>query len=261
MVGSVSITSLSNRALAAIGGNSQIGSLNEDSPDARMCNLLFEPTFTQMARAAWWNCLEKQISLTLLKAAKGTPENPQGTTLPLPPQPFLYEYLVPPDGLHCRYLVPTCPNPATGNVPLTTATTYAAPVGNRSQIPFKVAYDTDANGNPLNVVLCNLSQAQLVYTVNQPNPSIWDSQFQAAFVAALAAFLAPALTMSASLMQGQAALAERAIGEARAADGNEGSHSQNREADWIQARTGGFGGANLLGNYGYPAYIPVAWPF
>lgn len=260
MPSSVSTVSLVNRALLAVGGNSQISSLNENSPDSNAANILFVPTFEQLGRAAWWNCLEKQATLTLLKAARGTPENPQGITLPFPPQPFLYEYQVPADGLHCRYLVPTCPSPSTGSVPLTTSTIYAAPIiPNRGKIRFKVSYDTDANGNPLNVLLTNLSQAQLVYTVDQSNPSIWDSQFQAAFVASLGVFLAPPLTLSLPLMQYQIQIAERGIAEARASDANEGTASQDNIPDWIQARAG-LSGPTLLGNYGYPQYINMCWP-
>lgn len=261
MPSQVSQTSLANRSLLAVGGRALIGNLtSSDNPASVAVNTLWVPTYEQLARSAWWNTLRAQATLTLLKAAQGTPENPQGTTLPIPPVPWVYEYLLPSNCLHARYLVPTLPSGVVGAPALTTGQ-INAPLcmgGNSYQIPFQVAYDTDSQGNPLTVVLTNQSQAQMVYTVNQPNPSIWDSQFQAAFVASLAAFLVPALTLHMPLMQIQIQVAERIIAEARAADGNEGTTSQNREADWIAARSGSTPSAYL--NALYPAYFNVAWP-
>jgi hypothetical protein len=261
MVGSVSVTSLANRALLAVGGQSLIGNLTtNDDPASVAINTLWAPTFQQLARAAWWNCLRAQTTLTLLKAAQGTPENPQGTTLPIPPVPWLYEYQLPSNCIHARYIVPTLPPGVVGAPPLTTGQ-INAPLftgGAAYQIPFQVAYDTDANGNPLTVILTNQTQAQLVYTVDAENPSIWDSQFQAAFVAALAAFLVPALTLHMPLMQIQIQITERIVGEARAADGNEGTTTQNRTADWIAARSGT--SPNVYSGALYPAYFAIAWP-
>jgi hypothetical protein len=127
------------------------------------------------------------------------------------------------------------------------------------RIPFKVAYGTDSNNNPYTIVLTNQEQAELNYTVNQQNPAIWDSQFEAAFVAALAAFLVPALSLHMGLMQANITLAERIIGEARASDSNEGSNTQDNQPDWIRARSGGSGGW-YQGSWNDAGYENVAWP-
>ena len=262
MPGNVSVTSLANRALAAIGGKANISSLTENSAQANACNLLFSPTFQQLARSAYWNCLQKQVKLSLLLAAAHTPENPNATP-PFPPFPYLYQYLLPPDCLKARALIPSCPNQSTGGPPLTTAS-VAAPIWIRGmgQIPFKVAYATDINNNPETVILTNLSQAQLLYTVDSENPVIWDSQFQAAFVASLAAFLVPALSLHMPLMQANVALADRLIAEARASDSNEGTNSQDHTPDFIRARSGGADGFYSGSNGGYygGGWDSMAWP-
>lgn len=261
MASNVSSVSLSNRALLAVGGRSLISSLDEGSPQANAVNTLFVPTFEQLGRTAWWNCLRKQSILTLLKAAQGTPQNPTGTSLPIPPSPWLFEYQLPSDCLHMRYIIPTLPVTGVGTVPLTTINnTSPTLLPTDGQIPFVVAYDTDSQGNPLTVILTNQCQAQACYTVDQPNPSVWDSQFQAAFVATLAAYLVPALTLHMPLMQSQIAIAERIVAEARAADANEGSNTQNRQADWMRARKGS--GSAGYGNslWGYPNYVGLSWP-
>lgn len=260
MTGSASITSLANRALLSVGSQSLVGNLTSaDDPASVAVNTLWSPTFTQIARAAWWNCLSYQTTLTLLKAAAGTPENPQGTTLPIPPVPWLYEYQLPGNCLHARYLVQTLPPGVIGAPQLTTGQ-INAPLwvgGNRYQIPFRVATDT-VNGNLSNVILTDQTQAQLLYTLDNENPAFWDSQFEAAFVAALAVFLVPALTLHLPLMQMQIQVAERIIAEARAADANESPVSQNREADWMVARSGS--SPNVYSGAIYPAYFAVAWP-
>lgn len=233
-----SIVSISNIALLSIGAQAQISSLNEGSTQSNACSQLFQFVYEMLSRTALWNCLRQQSTLSLIAAAVGTPENPQGTTLPLPPPPWLYSYQLPSACLRARYVVPTIPS--TGSTPISPALLYATTmIPNQGQIPFRVAYSTDSSGNPLQIVLTNLSQAQLVYTVNQPNPQIWDAAFTAAMVASLAAWLVPALSSNMPLMGMQQKIAERLIAEARISDGDEGTTSQDHIPDFIRARNGG----------------------
>jgi len=259
----VSVTSLCNRALLAIGGRANISSLTENSAQANACNILFSPTFQSLARAARWGCLEKQVTLSLLLAAAETPENSAGTP-PFPPEPWLYEYQLPSDCLMAHYILPTFPpNPNSGGTPPTTAS-VGAPIYIRGggQIPFKVMTDTDPQGGPRNIIATNQEQAIFNYTADIQNPAIWDTQFQAAFVASLAAFLVPALSMHMGLMQASVQIAERMIAEARARDGNESPQSQDHLPDWIRARSGGADGYynGYQGDSWWGGYSNMAWP-
>lgn len=251
-----------NRALLSIGARAQVSALNEGSTEANAAAVLFTPTFEALARSAHWNCLRKQAALSVIQAAMGTPENPLGTSLPQPPTPWQYAYQVPADSLFIRFLVPSLPSTGVG-VPLTSYNNAAAlmmPFGS-GQIPYAVAYSTDVNGNPIQVVLTNQSQAQAVYTVNQPNPVIWDSQFQAGMVSALAAYFVPALALNLALMQGAIKNSEMIIAQARAADGNEGVTVMDHLPDWMRARGGeswGWGGGCNPGLFGN--YISMCWP-
>lgn len=249
-----------NRSLLSIGSRDQVSSItpSDGSTSADACAVLFTPTFESLGRAAHWNCLRAQTTLSLLRAAAGTPENPLGTTLSIPPTPWLYSYAVPSNSLKIRALIPTI-LASTGLVPSTTFNNVAATTfGNAEAIPFAVAYDTDIGGNPINVILTNLSQAQAVFTVNQPNPIIWDSQFQAAMVASLAAFLVPALSLNMTLMNTAIKLADGIIAQARVSDGDEGVMVMDHTPDWILARGGSDGFANngYLGSY----YEAMPWP-
>lgn len=264
MTSSSSIISIANRSLVSAGSRTRIQSLNEGSVQANTVSLLFNSTFESLARTARWACLRAQASLTLIAAAQGTPENVNGATLPLPPPPYLYQYAYPTNCLAMRYIVPSFPNyTAGGSIPLTTASNTVSPLypAEVTQIPFTVAYSTDAQNNPIETILTNQSQAQAVYTVNQPNPVIWDSLFEAAYVASLAVFLISALNLNMPLMSGQIKIAEGAIAQARTADGNEGVTSQNRNADWMTARIAGSGGlAYNVNNNGLAAYTNMCWP-
>lgn len=256
-------TTIVNRALLSIGARAQVSSISpsDGSTEADAGAVLFTPTFESLARSAHWNCLRKQEELSLVKAAIGTPENINGTTLPQPPSPWLYEYEVPSDSLNIRFLVPSLPALGTGT-PQTTINNVAPiwfPGG--GQIPFAVVYDTDTSNNPMEVILTNQSQAQAVYTVNEPNPQQWDSLFQEAMVSSLAAYFVPALSLHVDLMKAQIGRAETLIARARVADGNEGVTVMDHVPDWIRAR-GTARGCYWWnqGGFQYGGYTDMCWP-
>lgn len=251
-----------NQALLQIGARATIASLDEGSVEANACSILYTPTFEMLGRSAPWNCLRKQITMTLVAAAQGTPENPDGTTLPLPPTPWLYAYAEPSDCLQVRFIVPSFPNQV-GGTPLTTASfTAGACFPGDGAIPFVVAYSTDASNNPTQVILCNQTQAQVVYTVAQPNPVIWDSMFRQGFVSSLSAFLVPALSLNLALMQASIKVADSIIMQARIRDGDEGITVVDHIPDWMRARNSG-GAVNGYGGYApwlYANYQGMSWP-
>lgn len=256
-----------NRSLLAVGARTQVGSINpsDGSVEANSLSVLWTPTFESLGRAAHWNCLTRQITLTLLYAAQGTPENPSGSSYPVPPTPWLYAYAYPSDCLDVRFIVPSLPVNEAGTTPPTTINNAAGTwIPSSGQIPFAVSTILDPNGNSLLVILTNQDQAQVVYTVNQPNPASWDSLFQAAMVASLGAYLVPALSLSMELMAVCIKNAEAIIARARAADGNEGVTTMDHLPDWMRARAGGQG-FGLGGEYGFTilnsgVYYNMAWP-
>lgn len=255
------ILSICNRSLLSIGSQSQISNLNEGSTQANACSTLFTPTFESLARSAFWNCLRAQTTLTLLAAAQGTPENPDGITTPLPPSPWLYSYALPSDSLMARFILPTVSALGTSTVPVSAAMISAPTmIPGQGDIPFRVAYSTDIYNNPIQIILTDQSQAQLVYTVNQPNPQIWDSAFQSAMVASLAAYLVPALALNMTLMQMQIKIAESIINQARVRDGDEGTTSQDHIPDWIRARNAG-GSTGYYDGFGYNGCNDMFWGY
>lgn len=266
MTASSSVISLANRALLMVGARSQISNLTETSTEANAISVLYQPTYEQLARTAPWGCLRYQQTLTLLAAAEGTPENVDGTNYATPPVPWLYQYAVPSDSLAIRYLLPPFTNNTpTGSVPISTSMIGAlSPVAGMGQIPYTIAFSTDISGNPIETILTNQTQAIAVYTVNSANPIIFDSLFEQAFVASLGAYLVPALSLDLALMDRAVRQAESAIALARVRDGNESPVSQNRNAQWMNARmtggTIGWCGSDIYSPIGWGDYVNMTWP-
>jgi hypothetical protein len=225
-----------NRALAAISAQADIVNCAENSKEAVAARLLYDPTRQALLRAAHWNFARKTASLSLLKAAPGTPENPEAAAVAWSPEfpapPWLYEYLVPADCQQIRTIAPLLPG-ASGDAAFVPACTI---------LPqrFVLATDTNGQGQQVNVVLSNQPRAIAVYTMDVTNESLWDSQFQEAMVFGLAARFAMTIAGDKTLarMVSQQALA--AVNAARVSDGNEGRNDEAWLPDWLRVR--GFAG-------------------
>ncbi len=252
---------VANISLLNIGSQSTVSSINpsDGSTEGNALSLLYEPKLLSVLRSVHWNFARAQTTLTLLKAAQGTPENPTGATTPFPPQPWLYEYAFPPDAVQARYLLPLFNNNNPSNPPIYTGSSIPAPITwGPMNIPFLVASDFDGQGNRVRVILTNLDQAQLVYTCKIDNPDLWDTTFLDSFTATLGAFLVNPLSRSHSLLGDQIALARDLIGQARMANGDEGPSSTDHLPDFIRIRGAGGGGWGD-GCFVYP-YQPLAFP-
>lgn len=235
----VSPVDVANLALDGIGARFSITSIDPpgppNNPNAVVVARQYQLRIDALHRAAHWNFARKQVALNVLKAAQGTPENPAGTTLPIPPYPWQYEYSYPADCLAARFLIPDPPLTGTTNV-LAGGTvqtpTWFPPIG----FKFVVAVDTDKNGNQIKVILSDLEYAQLVYTARIQNPDLWDPQFVSAAAATLGAWLVNPLARNAQVLKEQIQIATNIITSARISDGNEGVTSVDHLPDWMSVR-------------------------
>lgn len=238
---------LCNQALDQIAARANITSINpsDGTVAGDACSRIYQPTVDAFARAAHWNCLRFTAQLTLLKAAAGTPENVNGTTLPVPPPPWLYQYALPVDCLKARFLVPQLPQQGT-SPPLTTGTSMFLPTRlGAMAIPFTPAVDLDQDGNEVAVLLTNLGAFNgapwLTYTRRLVNIGLWDSQFYMGAKAALASWLVNPVNASSAMMGQAMGIAKALLDSARISDGNEGPQSQDHVAEWIAGRSGRLG--------------------
>jgi hypothetical protein len=249
-----------NSALAEIGAQASVSSINpsDGSAEGNVASLLYQTKIDDLHRAAHWNFARFQLPLTLLKAAKGTPENPNGTTTLIPPTPWAYSYAYPSDCLKARYILPVFPT-TSGQVPFTTADNTAVPGYSANiAVKFVTGVDTDASGNKVRVILTNMSQPTLVYTARIVDPNLWDPNFTQAAISYLGAWFVNALARNAALHKDQMQLAMQVIAKARVTDGNEGPITMDHVPDWISARGVSPG---YVGNgaffYGWEA---IFWP-
>jgi hypothetical protein len=244
---------LCNIALGQIAGRTQITGLSPPSPPnnvaATAAASLYQLQADAVFRSAHWNSARKQATLTLLKAAIGTPENPSGA-LPAPPIPWRYEYGYPSDCLKVRFVIPSPQLPAT-TTPLMTNVGVNFQPQVKTGLPFVPAIDTDANGNQIRVILTSACMAQAVYTAQILNVDLWDPMLQNAVIGALGAWLCMPVNGSSERQKLSIAIASGLIEQARIADGNEGITSTDHIPDWMRAReTGsGFWGFNLDGGF------------
>ncbi len=238
---------IANRALAAINSRSTIANFAERSAEARNIALIYYPTRDQLLRAAHWDFARAQEALTLLKSAQGTPEynGPQTQVWApayQPPPPWLYSYAYPSDCAKVRFIQPNLYAGVAGITPTSSIPIFSTPTAdgsalfNQRRLRYQVATDTDANGNPAKVILCNSQQAMCVYTRIITNPDLWDDLFQEALVASLGVRLARPLTGNKDIVQELRANAMQAIQQARVSDGNEGVEKEDWTPDWMVVR-------------------------
>ena len=240
---------IGNLALDEIDARASVTSIfpSDGSLSANVLNRQYRLRVEEVSRAAHWNCLRFQAPLALLKAWPGTPENPNGTQLPSPPRPWIYEYAKPADSLKERFIIPLLPMP-NENPPLTTAGGVITPPFMPGKvIDYVVATDTDAQGNRIPVILTNMSQAQMVYTADYSDfPDLWDPQFRSAVVSTIASYIAAPITGKDQKTAALAARARDSILRARVSDGNEGPSNSDVLPEWLRVRGRGSGFLNQV---------------
>jgi hypothetical protein len=283
---------LVNRALDAVGcADQQIGAITQGTRAAQVARRHYNPVREQLLRGAYWNFARKQAPMELLAArrgyAEGRPPGSIGTTV-IPP--WTYEYAWPLDAVAARFVpwngrsAGDAGIPGNTNVPAVPPTTAGAPgAAPAGQIPARMLIASDDNYPPPSaaatppdgwwntrgltlttrkVVLTDVPAAELVYTVDQPYPNLWDPLFEAAYVALLAThlwLLNPDRQEARALRADQIAIARRALDTARVRDGDEGWPSVEHTPDWIRARRQGAGYGGLGGRG--PDAGPGVWGY
>lgn len=267
-----------NRALDYLGVEA-IGDMEEGTTQARAAIRHYSPSVRDLLRAAPWNFARKTYALDLMWSVDPNDAPYFGPV----PENFYYQYAYPQDAVRIRFIEagPAQANgisgaPGTGGeITLSgdvigSAGVLAVPPMTGLQInpfairqhpaPYVVAY-----ANELAVILCNVKNAQAIYTAAVFNPATWDALFMSALVALLAGRLALAVVADKKLaFQLRAAASAETVGalnQARVADANEGVHSQDHLPDWLRIR--GIQGWPIFGAMGPTlgvSYDPLALP-
>jgi hypothetical protein len=247
-----------NLAADQIGARASCQGINPPVPPdsllAQVASRNYQIQVDATCRAAHWNCLRFQATLTLLKAALGTPENPSGS-LPQPPYPWRYEYALPPDCLKARFVMPSPVAPQT-MVPIMGGIASWPYLPGDPTMPFTPAIDTDQDGVQINVLLSNAPKALLVYTARINNPDLWDAGLRNSVIAVLAAWFVNPINNKQGMLQERVAIAQGMITNARVSDGNENILSVDHVPDFVEVRR--FGGPTMW-LYGATGPFIAAW--
>ena len=263
---------VANQALDACGlSEFAIGDLEEGTFAAQVMLRNYWTCLRSLLRGANWNFARVQAPLVLLADASGqTP----GVGSVVPQGEFQYEYQLPPDTAKVRFipwqpfLSPGAPAgnivPPSSSAPIMTGLNVAPLQGQRLR-PARFIISSDPNypapagaatsliqgqspeGNT--VILCNVPNAQIIYTANKLYPSTWDFLFRAAMVAYLASEVALPLwvklkkdaKMGLEMRKENIAILKSKVTEARLVDGNEGVASNDIRVDWMATRRSGSG--------------------
>lgn len=254
-----SVVTVVNQALLQAGTQASISSMQENSPEANVANMIYTTQIEALLRSAHWGFAREQVYLTLLKyridpASGAASEDP-------PPEPFMFEYMYPDDCIQARFVPRIYQTGAGLSTPLTTGgSAYAYPM--QAQVPAQFVVATDRIGVPAvatKVILTDQALAQLVYTKRlTDNPDQWDPSFTQAAVATLAAFFVAPLSLNRALMQANIGMANSIIAQARAMDGREQLQSMDHTPDWIGVRAAGYAAQWNFAYYNTPS--AMAWP-
>lgn len=168
-----------NLAMIKLGRNERVGSLYEGSKWAKAALSIYGQTRDALLCAGDYGFAERNVNATLLKQAPSggyTPGNPwNGATYPAPP--WVFEYTYPSDCLKVRSVKP---------IPVF--------VMNFDPQPNVFAIENDNFYMPAQkVILCNVPNAQLVYTAQVTDLTTWEADAVDEFADSLARGLALAL--------------------------------------------------------------------
>jgi hypothetical protein len=164
-----------NLTLRRIGYPGRVGNLYDGSKAAKNALDIYAQTRDELLRQNDWGFAERNISMTLLKAAPAGGYIPPTTwSTAYPAIPWLFEYQRPGDCLKIRSIKA---------VPLFLPNMDPQPV------VFTEANDTVAPATG-QVILCNVANAVLTYSGQVTDPTAWEPDFVETFSAALGRRLA-----------------------------------------------------------------------
>lgn len=232
-------TDVCNLALSHVGTRATIASLAENSPEARACSRFFAHCRDEALAATWWGFARATATLTLLKAAPGTPEF-SGSIVPLwtdsyPAPPWQYEYAYPANCIKARYVVPSNSN-GTLSIPIFSVPLEAGVFVNGAAVRFNTAQGKDLSNNPIRVILTNQANAILTYTAQTTDLNLWSKDAIMALSLVLAAYITPTLSGDKKLQANLFASARDRVTTAEVKDANEGLTIQDSTPDWMSIR-------------------------
>ncbi len=190
-----------NLALGLVGQRQFIDRLDEATTEADVCNRFYASTRDELLEVHHWRFATKRAVLAL------TTETRSG---------WGYCYAAPSDMLKAQRIWDGQREPGAGE-----------------RIPFTLELNDAAGGH---LILTDLENAELVYTVALETVALWRPLFVKAVAAQLAVYLAGALPVKPQLIPMLQQGARLALQQAQAADANEGQRDEAADSELIRER-------------------------
>lgn len=217
--------SICNTALGRIGISELIEDITDPNTRARTCNNLYENVRDQVLEDFPWDFAQTVVSLAML-----SDEYELG---------YKYRYGVPADCLRIQ-VVTDAAGGRWGGMTGSAIWNYGIAFGpNFPRAQFRVMANRDAL--PARMILCDLPEAYLWYTMKAEDPNQWSALFASAFAWKLAAELALPLAADSSMAAtaGQMYLAEVSRAEVLSLSQQQSQPTQYEPSqEWLNARLG-----------------------
>lgn len=202
--------SICNRALQLLGTKNTIAALDEDTPQGRQCNVIYEPARKQTLEDFDWPFASTIYTLT-----------PYGTA----PDQWTYQYMYPAKAIKIREIC--------------FGTRIADPQ------PFKIG-NLDEAGNDRRVIWTDVDDASARVTKDFETVPFMTPKFREAVSAMIAYHICIPLTRDKQLQGNMANYYGAMLAQAEILAGNEGVEDVNqRMATWHEARDAGYNIADL----------------
>jgi hypothetical protein len=192
---------VANLALAAVGQRQYLDRLDEDSAEAEACNRLFGAVRNELLAKWPWRFAQKRAVLAL------TAEVRSG---------WGYCYAAPADMLVARRIWDGLREPGAGE-----------------RAPFSKELNDDSTGH---LICTDMTDAELLYTVELKTVALWPPGFVVAVAAQLAVYLAGALAAKPQLLPMLQQQARIALQNAAAVDANEAEVDREADSEIIRER-------------------------
>lgn len=190
-----------NLALELVGSRQFIDRLDENTTEAECCNRVFRVLRNELLEAWPWRFAEKRAVLAL------TTEKRTG---------WGYCYAMPADCLTPRRIWTGERRPGAGGL-----------------VPFSMELNDAGTGH---LICTDMTDAELIYTVELKAVGLWPAHFVKALAAAIAVPLAGALSVKPQLMPMLEQGAQAALRRAAALDASKAEQDPEPDSEWIRER-------------------------
>jgi hypothetical protein len=203
---------LCNMALGFLGISQQIGNIDEQSNEARVCRVYFDQARDEALEAMPWSFAKSYVDLQDIGS---------------PPAKWLYRYRYPSNCLKARAVGPR------GYIPDVSTYYNLTTLQYQHRDAFEIIEDEDNGG----LAICsNMPAASLTFTKRIKQITLYPASFRVCFAWLLATYLASPLSAQAGMAEKAAQAYRNALLQAAALMLNEGGEILERESEFITER-------------------------